>query len=116
MLRDRVLDINPRASVHVEINFVRPDTADELLTRIESSRSSSSSSSSDDDGSQQQVTCYSPRFDFVVDATDSVSDKAAIIDACIKSGTPVVTSGGVGGLINPGLITVSDLVHVKGKC
>jgi tRNA A37 threonylcarbamoyladenosine dehydratase len=109
VLRDRVLDINPRASVHVEINFVRPDTADELLTHIESNRCSSS------DGSQTVVTCYSPRFDFVVDATDSVSDKAAIIDACIKSGTPVVTSGGVGGLINPGLITVSDLAHVKGK-
>lgn len=108
VLRDRVLDINPRASVHVDINFVRPDTADELLTRIESSQESSS------DGSQV-VTCYSPRFDFVVDATDSVSDKAAIIDACIKSGTPVVTSGGVGGLIDPSLITVSDLAHVKGR-
>jgi len=97
-----VLDINPRASVYVDINFVRPDTADELLTHIQSTLNS--------DGSHK----YSPRFDFVVDAADSVSDKAAIIDACVKSGTPVVTSGGVGGLVNPGLITASGLDPVKG--
>jgi len=43
-----------------------------------------------------------------------VSDKAAIVDACVRSGTPVVVSGGVGGLTDPTLLRVSDLSAVVG--
>jgi len=54
------------------------------------------------------------RFDYVVDAADGVADKAAIVHSCVLSSTPVVVSGGVGGLVNPALLAVSDLVDAKG--
>ena len=74
-----------------------------------------------------------PPFDFVVDAADGVTDKvlppnpyilphsstlrhrqAYIIDACVRSGTPVVVSGGVGGLIDPTMLCISDITMAVG--
>lgn len=47
-----------------------------------------------------------PKFDFVVDAADGVTDKAFMIDACVRSGTPIVVCGGAGGLIDPTLLRI----------
>lgn len=93
VLKERVLDINPSARVEVVIDFVRPENVDSLLITS---------------------TTGKKKFDFVVDAADGVSDKAAIIDACVRSATPVVVSGGVGGLVDPTLIRTSDLAYVTG--
>lgn len=61
-----------------------------------------------------EYTPLSRKFDYVVDAADGVNDKAAIIDTCVRSATPIVTSGGVGGLTDPTLIRINDLVAVTG--
>ena len=53
-------------------------------------------------------------FDYVVDAADGVSDKASIIHHCVVTQTPVVSSGGVGGLVDPSLLVTSDLAVAKG--
>eukprot|EP01036_Dinobryon_divergens_P031450 gene31450-40848_t len=53
-------------------------------------------------------------FDYVVDAADGVSDKAAIVHQCVQTETPVVCSGGVGGLVDPSLLLTSDLATAKG--
>lgn len=53
-------------------------------------------------------------FDYVVDAADGVSDKAAIVHQCVVTETPVVCSGGVGGLLDPSLLLTSDLATAKG--
>ena len=95
VLRDRVMDINPEASVDVVIDFCRPNNVDDLLTKTI-------------EGTRQR------KFDYVVDATDGVSDKAAIIDSCVRSGTPIVVSGGIGGLTDPTLTAVSDPSLVTG--
>ena len=95
VLRDRILDINPEASVDVVIDFCRPNNVDDLLTK-------------NIEGTRQR------KFDYVLDATDGVSDKAAIIDSCVRSGTPIVVSGGIGGLTDPTLTAVSDLSLVTG--
>ena len=47
-----------------------------------------------------------PKFDFLVDAADGVTDKAFMIDACVRSGTPIVVCGGAGGLIDPTLLRI----------
>ena len=86
-LKARVLDINPDANVTTVLDFVRPENVMQLLSR---------------------------NFSFVVDAADGVSDKAAIVDHCVRSGTPVVVSGGVGGLLDPTLIRVTDMSRVTG--
>lgn len=90
-LKRRVLDINPSANVTVVLDFLRPDNVQAVLGP----------------GNHNSFT-------YVCDAADGVSDKAAIIDACVASGTPVVVSGGVGGLTDPTLIRTSDMARVLG--
>ena len=87
-LRARVLDINPSCEVNVRLEFLRPEGVKELLA--------------------------ANNFTYMVDAADGVSDKASIIDACVQSGTPVVCSGGVGGLTDPTLIRSNDMARVIG--
>lgn len=50
-----------------------------------------------------------PDMDFVIDATDSIKAKAAIIAHCKRAKIPVITVGGAGGQIDPTQITVGDL-------
>jgi tRNA A37 threonylcarbamoyladenosine dehydratase len=46
------------------------------------------------------------KFDFLIDAADGVTDKAFMIDACVRSGTPIVVCGGAGGLTDPTLLRI----------
>ncbi len=48
-------------------------------------------------------------YDFVADAIDSVKHKVALIAACEKRETPIITSGGAGGRIDPTQIQIADL-------
>eukprot|EP01031_Cornospumella_fuschlensis_P038927 gene38927-47351_t len=88
VLKARVMDINPCANVHVLHDFVREENANEIIGKN--------------------------RFTYIVDCVDSAQDKAAILAACVRSHTAVITCGGVGGLYDPSLITVSDLTTAEG--
>ena len=48
-------------------------------------------------------------FDYVVEAIDDITAKAALIAYCRKNAIPQVTSGGAGGQTDPTRIVVSDL-------
>ena len=48
-------------------------------------------------------------FHYVVDATDSIKAKAAMIAHCKRRKIPIITVGGAGGQIDPTQITVDDL-------
>ncbi|WP_026375095.1 tRNA cyclic N6-threonylcarbamoyladenosine(37) synthase TcdA [Aestuariibacter salexigens] len=50
-------------------------------------------------------------FDYVVDATDSVKAKAAIIAHCKRHKIPALTVGGAGGQTDPTQIAVTDLTR-----
>lgn len=50
-------------------------------------------------------------FDYVIDAIDHVRTKAAMIAWCKRHGTPIVTSGGAGGQIDPTRIEIADLAR-----
>lgn len=79
VLRDRILDINPYANITMELTFVSKQNVFELINR---------------------------KFDYVVEAVDGVSDKVAIINACVETKTPVITAGGAAGLTDPTLLTI----------
>lgn len=49
------------------------------------------------------------RFDFVVDAMDSIMFKAALINYCKRSKIPIITIGGAGGRTDPSKISIVDL-------
>ena len=112
-----------KTKVNVELQFIRPDNAIEMLTSaiteqivLPASALTLKPLQSANIPSDGIVPLLKGRFDYVIDAPDSAKDKAAIIDACVRSGTPasVVTSGGVGGLTDPTLLTISDLAYAEG--
>lgn len=49
------------------------------------------------------------KYDFVVDAIDTLTPKVELLEACIRSNTPVVSSMGSGGRLDPSLIKVDDI-------
>jgi tRNA A37 threonylcarbamoyladenosine dehydratase len=53
------------------------------------------------------------RFDYVVDAIDSVKAKAALIAWCRERAIPLVTIGGAGGQVDPTRIEVRDLARTE---
>jgi tRNA A37 threonylcarbamoyladenosine dehydratase len=51
------------------------------------------------------------RYDFVVDATDKLANKCAIITGCRERNIPVLTMGGAGGKRDGTAVRVADLAH-----
>jgi tRNA A37 threonylcarbamoyladenosine dehydratase len=86
-LRDRIAQINPFCQVTLVEDFIEPDNIARMI------------------GGQ--------RFDYVVDAIDSVKAKAALIAYCRDHGLPLLTSGGAGGQLDPTKIEVRDLARTE---
>ncbi len=81
-MADRINRINPDCQVEAIDLFLTPDNALELLD------------------------C--PTL-WVIDATDRMSVKAALLDSCVQLKKRAVTIGGAGGLTNPALLEIADL-------
>lgn len=137
-LRDRILDINPYAQVEVILDFLRPtnvdsivagniiqlsppsstldnvvDDAVEMISATDTNEAEAEISTSLPDGLDTPYYLSGPpKFDFLVDAADGVTDKAFMIDACVRSGTPVVVCGGAGGLIDPTLLRIRYFISL----
>jgi tRNA A37 threonylcarbamoyladenosine dehydratase len=84
VMADRVLAINPDATVNVVEDFLTPDNIGELLL---------------------------PEMSFVVDAVDDAPAKAAMVLHCVETGTPLVLSGGAGGRRNASPVTIADITE-----
>ena len=87
MLADRVKRINPACRVTKVVEFFTKASAERMLT---------------------------PDFDFVVDAIDSVSNKALLLAECKRLRRRVITVGGAGGKRDATLIRSGDLGHSEG--
>jgi tRNA A37 threonylcarbamoyladenosine dehydratase len=82
VMAHRIKLINPDSVVHSVEDFVSPDNVAQLIPTS---------------------------FDYVVDATDSIKAKAAMIAHCKRNKIPIITIGGAGGQIDPTQIAVTDL-------
>lgn len=78
----RLLQINPECRVHCIDDFINADNLADYL---------------------------SPDLDYVIDAIDSISAKAALLAYCRRHKIRVLTIGGAGGQIDPTQIQVADL-------
>ena len=85
-LTQRVRAINPDCRVHPVQSFLLKSNVDDILQG---------------------------GFDFVLDAFDSVSRKAALIGHCRERGIPVITSGAAAGRRDPTAIEVVDLAQAS---
>lgn len=84
---DRIHQINPECMVEVIEDFVTIDNLALLLKK-----------QSDND-----------KFDYVIDAIDSVDIKTRVIAHCKRNKLPIITIGGAGGQIDPSKIEITDL-------
>ncbi len=82
VMAQRVSEINPACTLYAIDDFLTMATLEDYLSR---------------------------GYDYVIDAIDSIKFKAAMIDFCRRRRLPIVTTGGAGGMTDPGLIQVADL-------
>ena len=54
------------------------------------------------------------KYDYVVDAIDTVSSKLLLIEQCYTAETPVISSMGTGNKLNPAELCVSDIYDTSG--
>lgn len=79
---ERILDINPRAQVHVYKTFYMPDTADQF-----------------------DFSAY----DYVVDAIDTVTGKLQLVEQAYRTGTKIISSMGAGNKMDASAFQVADI-------
>ncbi len=82
VMKARILDINPEATVNTYKSFFTPETAGDF------------------DFSQ---------YDYVIDAIDTVTGKLELIVQCDKTGTPIISSMGAGNKLDPTQFEVTDV-------
>lgn len=58
-------------------------------------------------------TLLAEKYDFVIDAIDSVAPKVALIIGCLRTSTPVISSMGAGGRLNPGKVGIMKLSETR---
>ena len=80
--KQRILSINPKAVVHTHKTFYLPETAGEF-----------------------DFT----RYDYVVDAIDTVTGKLMLVQAAKEAGTPVISCMGAGNKLDPTAFEVADI-------
>lgn len=83
VLAERLRDINPAIELHMVNRFIKDDETDALLD--------------------------SAKFDYVVDAIDTLSPKLALIKGSLERGIPLVSSMGAGAKTDPTLMEIKDI-------
>lgn len=86
-LAERIAQINPCCVVRQIEDFITPDNLDEMIG--------------------------SGRYDYVIDAIDSVKAKTALIAYCRAKGIRLITIGGAGGQTDPTKIEIRDLSRTE---
>ena len=82
LMQKRIMDINPEAEVRVINDFYLPDCADKF---------------------------FIDKYDYVVDAIDTVTGKISLAVECQKRSLPLISSMGAGNKVNPALFEVADI-------
>lgn len=83
VLAERLRDINPRIDLRVVCKYIKDEATDELLD--------------------------ADRYDYVVDAIDTLSPKLALIKGALDRGLPLVSSMGAGAKTDPTRMEIADI-------
>lgn len=54
-------------------------------------------------------------YDFVADAIDTMRSKVALLESCVKSDIPVISSFGAGNRMDPTQLYISDIKNIENK-
>ncbi len=83
ILAARLKDINPQLELRVVADYIKDELTDELLD--------------------------SDKFDYIVDAIDTLSPKVALIQGALQRSIPIVSSMGAGAKTDPTLMEIKDI-------
>ncbi|WP_455497625.1 tRNA threonylcarbamoyladenosine dehydratase [Coprobacter sp.] len=83
ILAHRLLDINPRIDLHIKQLYM--------------------------DENQVGILLDETKYDFVIDAIDTLSPKIALLTECLKRKIKIISSMGAGGRIDPTRIAYADI-------
>ena len=83
ILAQRLLDINPRLNIHIKQLYM-----DEVQT---------------------EILLDEAKYDYVIDAIDTISPKIALLTGCLKRKIKVISSMGAGGRIDPTRNAYADI-------
>lgn len=82
VMRDRILEINPRAEVEIYQQFYMPEQAEELVRAD---------------------------YDYIIDAIDTVTAKIDLVVQANKKGIPIISCMGAGNKLDPSRFEISDI-------
>ena len=82
VMKERAIDINPEVKIITHNCFYLPENAGQFDFE---------------------------KYDYVVDAVDTVSAKIALIEQANKSGTPIISAMGAGNKLNPAEFEITDI-------
>lgn len=82
LMGERLMQINPELKLHVVKKFIMPEMVEELLTA---------------------------KYDYVVDAIDSITPKLTLIKSAYEKKYKIVSSMGAGGKLDPTQLHVTDI-------
>lgn len=83
LLETRLLDINPQLDIHIITEFIKDEKTYEVLDAV--------------------------KYDYVVDAIDTLSPKLALILGCMERNIPIVSAMGAGAKLDPTKLEICDI-------
>ena len=86
VMKDRILDINPQAEVNIYKCFFLPENAADFPFE---------------------------KYDYVVDAIDTVTAKIELVMQCQKMGVPIISSMGAGNKLDASVFRVADIYQTR---
>lgn len=111
---DDICVTNTNRQIHALTNSVGQNKIDVMQQRIKLINPECDVIAVMDFVTEKNVTEHiTEQFSYVVDATDSIKAKAAMIAHCKRLKIPVITVGGAGGQVDPTQVTVADLAKTK---
>jgi len=81
LMKDRLLDINPKLNLKAEEVYITYDILENILDKD---------------------------YDYIIDAIDTIAPKIGLLEYSINNNIPVISSMGSGGKTNPSLIQIAD--------
>ena len=82
LMKERLLDINPKLEIHTIEEYLQGERLDKLIAQ---------------------------KYDYVIDAIDTLTPKVFLIHHAIKAGNRVISSMGAGGKTDPTKVQIADI-------
>ncbi|MEN8168808.1 MAG: tRNA cyclic N6-threonylcarbamoyladenosine(37) synthase TcdA [Pseudomonadota bacterium] len=107
---DDIASSNTNRQLHTLVDTYERSKSEVMAERVRAINPECQVNAIDDLLSDTNIEKYiGGGFDFVIDAIDSIRQKAALIHYCKRNKIPIITTGGAGGMSDPTRIEIKDL-------